>query len=87
MCSRQSLVAQKEPLPPVDSKARKAVEEAPAAEFRGAPPVAECGTPPAALLDKPFGGDSSGIGANYSMPRIAQEVMKEERLESTQWVL
>lgn len=36
----------------MDSKGRKTVEEVPPAEFRGAPPVAECGTPPAALLDK-----------------------------------
>ena len=27
----------------------------PEPEFLGAPPVAECGTPPAALLDKPLG--------------------------------
>lgn len=48
----KSLQPQREPLPPVDPKARKAVEQVPEPEFLGAPPVAECGTPPAALLDK-----------------------------------
>ncbi|CAK9059491.1 unnamed protein product [Durusdinium trenchii] len=48
----ESLVPVREPLPPVDPKARKAVEQVVEAEPLGAPPVAECGTPPAALLDK-----------------------------------
>lgn len=48
----KSLVPVREPLPPVDPKARKAVEQVVEAEPLGAPPVAECGTPPAALLDK-----------------------------------